>query len=205
MSVLNPKPVYRKDYQLSKYLIKTTELVFELLEHETIVSSKISFYKNKEASGLQSRENRLFLNGVDIELISISINGAEPAYETKKDGIELRNLEDEFIVDIKTRIHPEKNTSLNGLYKSSGNYCTQCEAHGFRNITYYLDRPDVLSVFTTTIRADDDKYPTLLSNGNLVNKSPGSATWHDPAPKPCYLFALVAGKFSVLEDSYKTK
>jgi len=145
------------------------------------------------------------LNGVDLELISISIDGIEPTYKNKLDGIELSNLDSEFILDIKTRIHPEKNTSLNGLYKSSGNYCTQCEAHGFRHITYYLDRPDVLSVFTTSIKADHSKYPVLLSNGNLVDQGVGSAVWHDPAPKPCYLFALVAGNFAVLEDDYTTK
>lgn len=164
----------------------------------------MSYYRNKKAARLKSAENKLFLNGLDIELISISINGIEPIYEVKVDGIEISNLEDEFILDIKNRIHPEKNTSLSGLYKSKGNYCTQCEAHGFRNITYYLDRPDVLSIFTTTINADSTNYPVLLSNGNLINKSSGSTTWHDPTPKPCYLFALVAGKFSALEDSYKT-
>jgi aminopeptidase N len=164
----------------------------------------VSYYRNKKAARLKSAENKLFLNGLDIELISISINGIEPIYEVKVDGIEISNLEDEFILDIKNRIHPEKNTSLSGLYKSKGNYCTQCEAHGFRNITYYLDRPDVLSIFTTTINADSTNYPVLLSNGNLINKSSGSTTWHDPTPKPCYLFALVAGKFSALEDSYKT-
>jgi hypothetical protein len=88
-----------------------------------------------------------------------------------------------FTLEIQTKIHPETNTSLNGLYQSSGNFCTQCEAHGFRQITYYLDRPDVLSVFTTHIEAAFDKYPVLLSNGNLTEYSKGRATWHDPTPK----------------------
>ena len=146
----------------------------------------------------------LFLNGVDLELISIVIDGVIPEYEVNKEGLRLHNLKDEFVLEISNRIHPESNTSLNGLYQSSGNFCTQCEAHGFRQITYYLDRPDVLSVFTTHIKANDVQYPILLSNGNLVDKSKGGATWHDPTSKPCYLFALVAGNFSVLEDSYTT-
>lgn len=146
----------------------------------------------------------MFLNGVDLELISILINGVEPNYKLVKDGLELSDLSAEFVLKINTRIHPEKNTSLNGLYQSSGNFCTQCEAHGFRQITYYLDRPDVLSVFTTHIKADFKRYPVLLSNGNLIESKPGEVTWHDPSLKPCYLFALVAGDFAVLEDAYTT-
>lgn len=146
----------------------------------------------------------MFLNGVDLELISILINGVEPNYKLVKDGLELSDLSAEFVLKINTLIHPEKNTSLNGLYQSSGNFCTQCEAHGFRQITYYLDRPDVLSVFTTHIKADFKRYPVLLSNGNLIESKPGEVTWHDPSLKPCYLFALVAGDFAVLEDAYTT-
>ena len=138
-------------------------------------------------------------------MLSVLINGAEAEYKLVDDGIELNNLADEFILQVKTRIHPENNTSLSGLYKSSGSFCTQCEAHGFRQITYYLDRPDVLSVFTTRIKANNKKYPVLLSNGNLTDKKDDSVVWHDPTPKPCYLFALVAGDFAVLEDIYTTK
>ena len=172
-----------------------------MFEDETIVSSKVNYYQNSASS---NQSNVLFLNGVDLELISILIDGIEPAYQLVKDGIELSDLGDEFVLEITTRIHPEKNTSLNGLYQSSGNFCTQCEAHGFRQITYYLDRPDVLSVFTTHIKADSTRYPVLLSNGNLITSKPGEVTWHDPTPKPCYLFALVAGDFDVLEDTYTT-
>jgi aminopeptidase N len=108
--------------------------------------------------------------------------GVTPEYEITQEGLLLSNTPAHFILEIKTRIHPETNTSLNGLYRSSGNFCTQCEAHGFRQITYYLDRPDVLSVFTTHIEANHQQYPILLSNGNLVTQSNGVATWHDPAP-----------------------
>ena len=196
-----PQAIYRKDYQPSNYLIHTTELHFQLAEDETIVSSKIDFYQNPK---LRSPASQLFLNGVDLELMAILMNGVEPNYEILEEGLLLKDLPTRFTLEVKTRIHPESNTSLNGLYQSSGNFCTQCEAHGFRQITYYLDRPDVLSVFTTHIEAAHDKYPVLLSNGNLIEHSKGKATWHDPTPKPCYLFALVAGDFAVLEDSYTT-
>lgn len=197
---MKPKPKFRKDYKPSDYLIRTTELTFELSDDETIVSSKIDFYRNNQGSGA----NSLFLNGVELELISISIDDAKINYKLEKEGIWLYDLPESFVLRVKNRIHPENNTSLNGLYQSSGNFCTQCEAHGFRQITYYLDRPDVLSVFTTHITADKQKYPILLSNGNLIKQKAGEASWHDPAPKPCYLFALVAGNLSCLEDSYTT-
>ena len=195
-----PQAIYRKDYQPSAYLIYTTELSFDLSENQTIVNSTMHFYKNP----LSTEGNNLFLNGVDLELLAITINNATPDYQLLENGLKISNLADEFILKITTRIHPEKNTSLNGLYQSNGNFCSQCEAHGFRQISYYLDRPDVLSIFTTHIKAEHDKYPVLLSNGNLVSQSNGTATWHDPIPKPCYLFALVAGNFAVLEDSYNT-
>mgnify|MGYP001594253188 CR=1 FL=1 len=172
-----------------------------MLEDESIVSSKIHFYQNPKSV---EAENSLFLNGIDLELISILIDGEIPQYQLSDQGLQLSCLKAEFVLEIVNRIHPEANTSLNGLYQSSGNFCTQCEAHGFRQITYYLDRPDVLSVFTVNITADKDKYPVLLSNGNLINSSSGKVTWHDPTPKPCYLFALVAGDFAVLEDNYTT-
>ncbi len=170
-------------------------------ESETVVKSKIHFYQNPES---QDRSGKLFLNGVDLELISIAINGITPEYRLAEEGIELKNLSNDFVLEVENRIHPETNTSLNGLYQSSGNFCTQCEAHGFRQITYYLDRPDVMSVFTVRINADTDKYPVLLSNGNLINQSKNQAIWHDPTRKPCYLFALVAGDFACLEDVYTT-
>jgi len=144
------------------------------------------------------------LNGESMELLSIKINGAEPNYQLKNDGLLLIEPPESFILEITNRIHPETNNDLSGLYQSSDNFCTQCEAHGFRKITYYLDRPDVLSVFTTHIYANRDKYPVLLSNGNLIEESSLHASWHDPAPKPCYLFALVAGTLHFLSDNYTT-
>ncbi len=196
-----PQPIYRKDYQPSSYLVRTTDLSFDLSEEETLVVSKVHYYRNSASS---HKDNSLFLNGINLELIAISIDGEQPNYQLLEEGLSLSDLADEFILEITTRIHPEKNTSLNGLYQSSGNFCTQCEAHGFRQITYYLDRPDILSVFTTHIKASPERYPVLLSNGNLIKSKPGQVTWHDPSLKPCYLFALVAGSFAVLEDTYTT-
>ena len=196
-----PQPIFRKDYEPSSHLIKTTELDFNLGDHETIVSSRIVFYKNPLVT---KSVDELFLNGESLELLSIKIDGLDANYVLKDDGIFLVSPPKNFVLEVKVKIHPESKTDLNGLYQSSGNFCTQCEAMGFRQITYYLDRPDVLSVFTTKINADRDQYPVLLSNGNLIEETKNYSTWHDPAPKPCYLFALVAGKLDYLQDEYKT-
>ena len=196
-----PQPIFRKDYEPSSHLIKTTELDFNLGDHETIVSSRIVFYKNPLVT---KTVDELFLNGESLELLSIKIDGLDANYVLKDDGIFLVSPPKNFVLEVKVKIHPESKTDLNGLYQSSGNFCTQCEAMGFRQITYYLDRPDVLSVFTTKINADRDQYPVQLSNGNLIEETKNYSTWHDPAPKPCYLFALVAGKLDYLQDEYKT-
>ena len=196
-----PQPIFRKDYEPSSHLIKTTELDFNLGNHETIVSSRIVFYKNPLVT---KTVDELFLNGESLELLSVKIDGLDANYVLKDDGIFLVSPPENFVLEVKVKIHPESKTDLNGLYQSSGNFCTQCEAMGFRQITYYLDRPDVLSVFTTKINADRDQYPVQLSNGNLIEETKNYSTWHDPAPKPCYLFALVAGNLDYLQDEYKT-
>jgi aminopeptidase N len=196
-----PQPIYREDYEPSTHLIKTTELDFNLGDDETIVESKIVFYKNPLVT---SSVDELFLNGESLELLSIKVDGLNANYELKDDGLFLLNPTDKFVLEVKVKIHPESKTDLNGLYQSSGNFCTQCEAMGFRQITYYLDRPDVLSVFTTKINANRNHYPVLLSNGNLIENSKNFSIWHDPAPKPCYLFALVAGKLDFLQDEFIT-
>jgi len=197
-----PERIYRKDYNVSPYLISQTELWFDVVDSGVIVKSKIHFYRNelsKDCSG------NLFLNGENLELIDIKINHQPASFEKKEDGLLLKDLNDKFVLEISNKIYPERNTSLEGLYLSNGNYCTQCEAHGFRKITYYLDRPDVLSIFTTHIKADRDSLPVQLSNGNPVELNNGYVSWHDPEPKPCYLFALVMGNLSSISDTFTTK
>ena len=155
--------------------------------------------------------NALELNGKDLKRISIKIDGVEVGSDRIVEIDEtllIRNVPEEFRLEVVTEVNPEKNTALEGLYLSNGMYCTQCEAEGFRRITYYPDRPDVMSIFTTRI-ISDPRYPVLLSNGNPIedHQSPDGrreVTWHDPFPKPCYLFALVGGDLAVKHDRFVT-
>ena len=197
-----PERIYRKDYKVSPYLISQTELWFDVVDSGVIVKSKIHFYRNELSKDCLGN---LFLNGENLELIDLKINHQPASFEKKEDGLLLKDLNDKFVLEISNKIYPERNTSLEGLYLSNGNYCTQCEAHGFRKITYYLDRPDVLSIFTTHIKADRDSLPVQLSNGNPVELNNGYVSWHDPEPKPCYLFALVMGNLSSISDTFTTK
>ena len=203
-----PKTIYLKDYQVPGYLIKTTDLRFEIYDGETIVSAMLHLYRNPAAS---VPATQLSLHGADLELISIVLDEkilAAGDYEFGDECITIFNTPEEFKLLTITKIKPEANTSLEGLYRSRTMYCTQCEAEGFRKITYYLDRPDVMSEFTTTVVADK-KYPVLLSNGNLIDQGEAEnnrhyATWHDPFKKPAYLFALVAGDLAHIEDKFIT-
>ncbi len=156
--------------------------------------------------------NPLVLDGEELKLVSVTIDGrmlGESEYALTPATLTLRDLPDAFTLEIVTEISPENNTTLNGLYTSKGMFCTQCEAEGFRRITYFLDRPDNLAVYTTRIEADKKAYPILLSNGNPIARGDLAGgkhfvTWNDPFPKPCYLFALVAGDLGVLHDSFVT-
>jgi aminopeptidase N len=203
-----PQTIYLKDYRVPDYLIRTTDLRFEIHEGETLVSAMLDIYRNPEAS---SPATSLRLHGVELELISIAIDGRileANEYEVDAESLTLHNLPEQCSLLTITKITPETNTSLEGLYRSRTMYCTQCEAEGFRKITYYLDRPDVMSEFTTTVVADK-KFPVLLSNGNLISSGelPDNrhyATWHDPFKKPAYLFALVAGDLACIDDSFTT-
>ena len=203
-----PKTIYLKDYQVPGYLIKTTDLRFEIYDGETMVSAMLHLYRNPDAL---VPATELSLHGADLELISIALDGkilTANDYEFGEETITIFNTPEEFKLLTITKIKPETNTSLEGLYRSRTMYCTQCEAEGFRKITYYLDRPDVMSEFTTTIVADK-KYPVLLSNGNLIDQGEEEnnrhyAVWHDPFKKPAYLFALVAGDLAHIEDSFVT-
>ncbi|MEP4485163.1 MAG: aminopeptidase N [Halioglobus sp.] len=204
----SPSTIFLKDYQVPAFLIDTTDLAFELHETETIVTATLSMRRNPDGESVDS----LQLDGQDLELLAISIDGTElPAsrYSVNDQGLVLHALPEAFELTTRVRIHPQDNTSLEGLYKSRTMFCTQCEAEGFRKITYYLDRPDIMSVFTVSIDADTGRYPVLLSNGNPVSHEDSQdgraiAVWHDPFPKPAYLFALVAGELSRIEDQFTT-
>jgi aminopeptidase N len=198
------------EYQVPAYLIDTTHLHFELGEFGTLVKSILQMRLNPEYPDQAGVP--LVLHGVDLQLKRVAIDGhnlADDAYEVDDETLIIHKVPKCFEFECVTLIKPHENTSLEGLYKSSKMYCTQCEAEGFRKITYYLDRPDVMSVFTTTIAADKNKYPVLLGNGNDIDRGelPGGrhwVTWHDPFKKPAYLFAMVAGDLVHIEDSFTT-
>jgi len=204
-----PKTIYRKDYKPTPYGIDKVELQFDLGEGTTIVSSTLFV---KPSAGTPAGTPLEFV-GEELEFVAAELDGvaldASSFEATASKFILLAPPADAFTLRITTRVYPEKNTALEGLYKSSGNFCTQCEAEGYRRITYYYDRPDVLAKFTTKVIGDKSKYPVLLSNGNLVesgdlDSGKHFAVWEDPFPKPCYLFALVAGNLAHIEDSFTT-
>lgn len=203
-----PKAINLKDYTQPYYWIDTVDLVFELGEETTRVLSTMALRKNKGFPDSYP----LVLNGEHMQLGSIKLDGhalSASDYEVSEDELIIHKVPDRFDLEIETIIKPQENTALEGLYKSSGNFCTQCEAEGFRRITYYLDRPDVMAKFTTTVIADRKNYPVLLSNGNPVEQGEYEdgrhwVKWDDPFSKPCYLFALVAGDLGYIEDHFKT-
>lgn len=210
MSENSPKTVYLKDFTPPPYFIDEVELAFHLHPDKTRVESLLKCRRNPEA---KQKNEPLILNGEELTLESIALNDkplAKNEYKLDEETLTLQNLPEQFNLRIVNEIHPEKNTALSGLYKSNKLYCTQCEAEGFRRITYYLDRPDVMAKFTTTIYADKAEYPVLLSNGNCIETGEESKTrhfakWQDPFKKPCYLFALVAGDLVALEDHFVTQ
>lgn len=201
--------VYLKDYLPSEYFIERVELDFDLNLDFTIVTALLNVTKNPNS---KTDTRQLILNGEQLELRSISLDNKllQPTdYILTNESLTLSNLPQQFVLKIVTAIKPQNNTALSGLYKSNNMYCTQCEAEGFRRITYYLDRPDVMSKFIVTIHADKKDYPVLLSNGNLIAQGDDSdtrhyATWVDPFLKPCYLFAMVAGDLIAVEDNFVT-
>ena len=199
-----PQAQYLKDYKAPDFLIDHTELTFDLQPLSTKVSSLLTLTR------VGDKKAPLVLDGIDLRLLSLSIDTVDITdYEIIGEQLIINNLPDSCQLSIVTEISPETNTSLEGLYLSGGAYCTQCEAQGFRKITYYMDRPDVLATFDVTIIADK-KYLQLLSNGNQVDSGETQdgrhfVKWQDPFKKPSYLFALVAGDFDVLKDTYATK
>ena len=203
------KTIYLKDYRPPEYLIDETHLTFELYEDHTLVHSKLVMRRNPDAEG---SDNTLVLDGAELTLSKVLLNGetlVASGYSVSEDSLTIHEVPDTFTLQCITEIKPQENTSLEGLYKSRVMFCTQCEAEGFRKITYYLDRPDVLSSFTTRIEADKALYPVLLSNGNNIGSGDLEdgrhwVQWEDPFKKPSYLFALVAGDLKPVDDTYTT-
>ncbi len=205
MDQASPQTIRLEDYRAPSFSIETVNLHFDLGEEHTTVTSVMTLARQRPDEALE-------LNGDELELVSVTLDGHELAvgdYTLTPHLLTIPGLGERATLQIVTRIQPQHNTQLSGLYKSSGNFCTQCEAEGFRRITYFLDRPDVLSRYTTTIVADKAAYPVLLSNGNLIEERDLEggrhlAVWEDPFLKPCYLFALVAGDLAHIEDVFRT-
>jgi aminopeptidase N len=200
-------PIRLSDYRAPDFLIETVDLTIRLDPARTSVMARLRIRPRTLRAG------PLTLAGDELKLTGLALDGkALPgtSYEVTPAGLTIRSVPAEpFTLDIGTEINPTANTKLMGLYRSSSTYCTQCEAEGFRRITYFLDRPDVLAVYTVRIEAPREGTPILLSNGNLVESGPLAdgrhyAVWHDPFPKPSYLFALVAGDLGVLSDEFVT-
>lgn len=204
-----PSTIFLKNYQPPVYLIEHVKLHFNLHETDTVVTSTLTVKLN-EAN--KQNEKPLLLDGQNIELLSIKINDKKLSnkdYLCENEVLTLFNIPDSCVIEIQTNINPEENKALEGLYLSSGMFCTQCEAQGFRRITYFPDRPDVMSTYEVTMIGDKKKYPILLSNGNLIDKGESESgkhwvTWQDPSLKPSYLFALVAGDLFCKEDTFTT-
>ncbi|WP_236166940.1 aminopeptidase N [Pseudomonas fulva] len=207
MRTEQPQVIHLKDYKAPEYLIDETHLTFELFEDHTLVHAQLIMRRNPvHGGGLPA----LVLDGQQLELVRAALDD-EPLqagdYQIDAGSLTVQPRAAQFTLDTTVKIHPETNTALEGLYKSGKMFCTQCEAEGFRKITYYLDRPDVMSIFTTTVIAEQHRYPVLLSNGNPVGSGPAEdgrhwATWEDPFMKPAYLFALVAGDLWCVEDTF---
>ncbi|MGU9956220.1 MAG: aminopeptidase N [Arenicellales bacterium WSBS_2016_MAG_OTU3] len=200
------KTHYLRDYKAPGFLIDHLELRFDLDARDTMVTSR--FTLNRIGSGSEA----IVLHGNQLELVSLALNEKpldDSEYEIIDGSLHIKNAPRQCALAIKTRVNPADNTSLMGLYLSGGNFCTQCEPEGFRKITFFPDRPDVLTTYTVTIIGDKTRYPEMLSNGNLIAQGDWEdgkhfTKWHDPWPKPSYLFALVAGKLAHIKDSFKT-
>lgn len=202
-----PPTIFLKDYQPPDFLIDKTALIIDLNEEVTSVTSTLHLRRNPQVA----TDRPLKLHGQNLDLASVAVDNKpihSEDYQLNEEYLQL-SVPDSCVLTTTVHIKPQENSSLEGLYRSSKMYCTQCEAEGFRKITYYLDRPDVMSEFTTKIIADEKSYPVLLSNGNLIDRGELDggrhwATWHDPFKKPAYLFALVAGDLAHVEDRFLT-
>ncbi|TMA33362.1 MAG: aminopeptidase N [Deltaproteobacteria bacterium] len=210
MSAEKPQVVYRRDYRPPDYRIDSVDLDFDLREDETFVRARLAVRRDPVALG---DVPPLVLAGQELETLSLAIDGralSEREFSIDDESLEIPAPPEQFTLETLVRIHPEHNTALSGLYRSSGNFCTQCEAHGFRRITWFLDRPDVMARYAVRIEADRERYPVLLSNGNRIAQESApdgrhAVRWRDPSPKPSYLFALVAGNLHCHAGSFTTR
>src|SRR3954468_8078333 len=195
------KAIHLEDYAPPAFRVETVELDVDIREDHAIVKANLAVTR--------SGEGALVLDGDELELFSVRVNGAPARHEVTPETLTVHDVPDAFTLETVTRIVPQQNTKLEGLYATKNGFVTQCEAQGFRRITWFIDRPDVMARYTTTVRADRRKYPVLLSNGNLVaSGTQGERHWArfvDPFPKPSYLFALVAADLEVLQGKYKNK
>ena len=203
MSEAAPKTIYLKDHTVPEYSISDVKFIFNIEDDVTTVHSTLNIVKNDGVSA------PLVLDGENMTLLSVTIDGEVPEYSVDDKTLRIENVPERCVLEIENTIDPANNTALEGLYQSGEMFCTQNEPHGFRRITYFLDRPDVMSKFTTKIIADKEKYPVLLSNGNEVDHGDLDdgkhyVTWEDPFLKPSYLFALVAGDLGVIYDTFTT-
>ena len=207
-----PRAIRLEDYRPPDFFIDSVDLDVSLHPTDTIVRSKLNIRVNPK---VKRKPKQLRLEGEHIGLESLRLNKKElprGSFRATKSGLTISNPPaDRFVLDITTRVNPEANKALQGLYRSRGIYCTQCEAEGFRRITYFLDRPDVLSTYRVRLEADLIEAPVLLANGNLLERGTLQGgkrhytIWHDPYPKPCYLFAMVGGDLGSIASSFKTK
>lgn len=207
----NPTTTYLRDYTPPEFLVDEIDLLFELKEDDTRVTARSRVRRNP---GSASEDGPLHLFGEQLLLESVSLDEqplGPDQYRLTSDGLAIPAVPGQpFTLEIVTRINPAANTALEGLYLSNGMFCTQCEAEGFRKITYFPDRPDVMARYTTTLVADRERYPVLLSNGNRIGSGDLAdgrhwVKWADPFKKPSYLFALVGGQLACLEDHYRTR
>jgi len=204
MKTDTPQTVYLKDYTPPAYLVDTVDLDFDIAVGGTTVRATLAMRRNPAVAA-----QPLVLDGDELETLSVAVDGKNVPYSATADTLTIADLPDAFTLHTVVRIDPDKNTRLSGLYRSTDGYFTQCEAQGFRRITWFLDRPDVMSTYTVTLHADKASYPVLLANGNPVatgDEADGRhwAKWQDPFRKPAYLFAVVAGQLDVLRDTFRT-
>jgi len=204
------EPIFLKDYKPPAFLVDTVHLEFELDPAKTRVVSRVDYKRNPVA---EESSPGIVLNGEHLDLTAVALDGetlSDEAYEVSDDALHIFDVPDVFSLEVATTCTPEDNKALEGLYVSGGRFCTQCEPEGFRRITYFLDRPDVLARFSVKLIAQRETYPLLLSNGNLRETGPDGedrhySIWEDPFPKPCYLFALVAGDLTKLNELFTTE